>query len=103
MQCHDMRGTAPHMMVGTRIVEEPPDEISMALDVLRFGTQLLLERTFFGKRTRLSTEQGPKPLLLLSLSESHSFEAVALGVTDEVGGSINACNRDTYACSIRLI
>jgi len=98
-----MRGTAPHMMVGTRIVEEPPDEISMALDVLRFGTQLLLERTFFGKRARLSTEQGPKPLLLLSLSESHSFEAVALGVTDEVGGSINACNRDTYACSIRLI
>jgi hypothetical protein len=103
MQCHDVRGTAPHMMVGTRIVEEPADELSMALDVLRFGTQLLLERTFFGKRTRLSTEQGPKPLLLLSLSGSHSFDMFVLEVTDEVSESINACNRDTYARSIRLI
>ena len=46
MQCHDVRGTAPYMMVGTRIVEKPPDELYMALDVLRFGTQLSLERTF---------------------------------------------------------
>ena len=46
MQRDDVRGTTPHMMVGTRIVEKPPDELSMALDVLRFGTQLSLERTF---------------------------------------------------------
>jgi hypothetical protein len=32
------------MMVGTRIVEEPADELSMALDVFRFHAQLLLER-----------------------------------------------------------
>ena len=34
------------MMVGTRIVEEPLDERGTALDVLRFGTQLLPEWTF---------------------------------------------------------
>src|SRR4051812_23077042 len=49
------------------------------------------------------TQKRAKTLLLLSLDCSHSFAALHFRDAQQLGKWVSACNRGTYACSIRLI